>query len=393
MRDVVIAGAVRTAIGKLGGALASVPVTTLGATVVQAAVERAGMDVAQVDEVIMGHVIQAGAGPNPARQSVLEAEFPTTLPAYTVNKVCASGMKAVALGYLSIASGEQDMVIAGGMENMSQAPYLLHQARAGYRLGDGVMKDAILRDALEDPTLSCHMGTTAETLAEEFGIDREAQDVFAVASQQKATAAIADGKFENEITPVSIPQRRGEPIVFDVDEFPRADTTVAALAKLRPAFQADGTVTAGNASGINDGAAAMVLCAVDEAESQGLKPMARVVSVASSALEPGRMGLGPVEASKKALYKAGLSWQDIGAVELNEAFAAQSLAVMQQLDLDAEIVNVHGGAIALGHPVGASGARILVTLLHVMQDRNVQYGLATLCVGGGQGMAVVVERV
>lgn len=393
MREVVIAGAVRTAIGKLGGTLSTVPVTTLGATVMQAAVDRSGVDVAQVDEVIMGQVIQAGAGPNPARQSVLEAGFPIALPAYTVNKVCASGMKAVALGYVSIASDEQSMVIAGGMENMSQAPYLLHQARSGYRLGDGVMKDAILRDALEDPTLSCHMGTTAETLAEEFDIGRKAQDAFAAQSQHRTVVAIADGKFKDEITSVTIPQRRGEPVVFDVDEFPRADTTVDTLAKLRPAFQTDGSVTAGNASGINDGAAAMVLCAADEAESQGLKPMARILSVASSALEPGRMGLGPVEASKRALVKAGLSLSEIGAIELNEAFASQSLAVIEALGLDASIVNVNGGAIALGHPVGASGARILVTLLHVLQDRTVQYGLATLCVGGGQGMAVVVERI
>jgi acetyl-CoA C-acetyltransferase len=393
MRDVVIAGANRTAIGSLGGTLSTVSVVTLGATVLKAAVDRAGIDVGEVDEVIMGQVIQAGAGPNPARQAVLEAGFPMSLPAYTVNKVCASGMKAVGLGYLSIASGEQDVVVTGGMENMSQAPYVLPQARSGYRLGDGVMKDAILRDALEDPTLSCHMGATAETLAKEFGIDREAQDAFAVRSQKRAMDAIASGKFVDEITAVTIPQRRGDPVVFEVDEYPRANTSVDALAKLRPAFQADGTVTAGNASGINDGAAAMVLCSAEEATRQGVKPMARIVAVASSALEPGRMGMGPVGATQRALKKASMSLTDMGAVELNEAFASQSLAVIQELDLNPEIVNVNGGAIALGHPVGASGARILVTLLHVLEDRNLQFGLATLCVGGGQGMAVIVERV
>jgi len=392
MRDVVIAGANRTAIGKLSGSLSTVPVVSLGATVMKAAIERAGVDVGAVDEVIMGQVIQAGAGPNPARQAILEAGFPITLPAYTVNKVCASGMKAVALGYLSIASGEQNVVLAGGMENMSQAPYLLAQARSGYRLGDGVMKDAILNDALEDPTLSCHMGVTAETLAKEFGIDREAQDAFAVRSQKRAGDAILSGNFKDEITPVVIPQRRGDAVVFDVDEYPRSDTTVEVLAKLKPAFDSEGTVTAGNASGINDGAAAMVLCAADEVDWLGVKPMARIVSVASSALAPMRMGMGPVDASKRALEKAGLSLADMGVIELNEAFAAQSLAVIQALDLDVDLVNVNGGAIALGHPVGASGARILVSLLHIMQARKVQFGLATLCVGGGQGMAVIVER-
>lgn len=392
MRDVVIVGANRTAIGKLSGALSTVPVVTLGATVMKAAIERAGVGVGAVDEVIMGQVIQAGAGPNPARQAVLEAGFPITLPAYTVNKVCASGMKAVALGYLSIASGEQNVVLAGGMENMSQAPYVLPHARSGYRLGNGVMQDAILRDALEDPTLSCHMGVTAENLAKEFGIGREAQDAFAVGSQKKAMDAISSGRFKEEITPVVIPQRRGEAIVFDEDEYPRADTTVDVLAKLKPAFEKDGSVTAGNASGINDGAAAMVLCAADEVDCFGTKPMARIVSVASSALAPERMGMGPVDASQRALDKAGLSLADMGAVELNEAFAAQSLAVIRALGLDGDRVNVNGGAIALGHPVGASGARILVSLLHSMQVHELQFGLATLCVGGGQGMAIVVEK-
>jgi acetyl-CoA C-acetyltransferase len=392
MRDVVIAGANRTAIGKLSGSLATVSAVNLGATVMKAAVERAGVGGEAVGEVIMGQVIQAGAGPNPARQAVLEAGFPMTLPAYTVNKVCASGMKAVALGYMSIASGEQNVVLAGGMENMSQAPYLLAQARSGYRLGDGVMKDAILNDALEDPTLSCHMGVTAEALAKEFGIDRKAQDAFAADSQKKAGDAIASGCFKEEITPVVIPQRRGDTIVFDEDEYPRADTTEDVLAKLKPAFQTDGTVTAGNASGINDGAAAMVLCAADVVNDLGVTPMARIVSVASSALAPMRMGLGPVDATQRALEKAKLNLADMGAIELNEAFAAQSLAVIQALHLDVDCVNVNGGAIALGHPVGASGARILVSLLHILHVRKLQYGLATLCVGGGQGMAIIVER-
>ena len=393
MRKVVIAGANRTAIGKLGGALSAVPAVTLGATVLSAALDRTGLDAREVDEVIMGQVIQAGCGPNPARQAVLEAKFPVTIPAYTVNKVCASGMKAVALAYLSIASGEQNVILAGGMENMSRAPYLLDGARSGYRLGDREAKDAILRDALHDPTLSCHMGETAETLAKGFNIDRLAQDAFSVRSQSRANEAIASGYFTEEITPVALPQRRGEDLVFDRDEFPRGDTTVEALGKLRPAFQVDGTVTAGNASGINDGAAAMILCSVDAAKQHGLKPMARVVATASSALAPRRMGLGPVDATRRALAKAGLKMKDIEAVELNEAFAAQSLAVIQSLELDPEIVNVNGGAIALGHPVGASGARILVTLLHILNDRNLKFGLATLCVGGGQGMAIIVERV
>lgn len=392
MRDVVIAGAVRTAIGKLSGTLSAVPVARLGSTVLRAAVERAGLSANAIDEVIMGQVIQAGAGPNPARQAVLDAGFPITVPAYTVNKVCASGMKAVGLGHLSIASGEQDVVAVGGMENMSQAPYLLPQARGGYRLGDGVMQDAILRDALEDPMLACHMGTTAETLAKEYKISRKAQDQFALASQKKAVEAMTSGKFASEIVPVEIPQRRGDPVVFEADEFPRADSSLEALAKLKPAFDKEGTVTAGNASGINDGAAAMVLMASDVAAKHSVEPLGRIVAVASSALDPARMGMGPVDASKKALEKAQMSLTDIDVVELNEAFAAQSLAVIQALNLNPEIVNVNGGAIALGHPVGASGARILVTLLHILKDRNLKFGLATLCVGGGQGMAVVIER-
>ena len=392
MREVVIAGAARTAIGKLGGALSTVPVVDLGATVMRAAIDRAGIEPESLDEVIMGQVIQAGAGPNPARQAILTAGFPVTLPAYTVNKVCASGMKAVALGYLSIASGEQDAIVAGGMENMSRAPHILSQARTGYRLGNGVVTDTILRDALEDPILSRHMGTTAEALADEYGIERVEQDEFAASSQRKAGRAISSGMFEREIVPVTVPGRHND-IVFEVDEYPRPDTTVEVLSDLKPAFAVGGSVTAGNASGINDGAAAMVLLAGEYAAKCRISPMARIVSVASSALEPERMGLGPVQATKLALEKAGLKLSDIEAIELNEAFASQSIAVIREIGADPDIVNVHGGAIALGHPVGATGARILVTLLHILLERNLKLGLATLCVGGGQGMAIVVETI
>jgi len=392
MREVVIAGAVRTAVGKFGGALADVRAVELGTVVVKEALRRTGLAPEDVDEVIMGQVLQAGAGANAARQTALLSGIPAAVPAYTVNKVCASGMKAVTLGALSIASGENEIVVAGGMENMSAAPFLLSRARWGYRLGDGDLLDCLLRDALTDPGEHCHMGITAENLAEEFHVSRADQDEFAAHSQQKTAAALRAGKFEGEIVPVKVPQRKGDPVSFSVDEFPRPDTTVDVLAKLRPAFKKDGTVTAGNASGINDGAAAMVLLSADEAERRGIRPMARLVAYASAAVEPLRMGLGPVPATKAALAKAGLKLNDIRVVELNEAFAAQSLAVIRELGLDPSIVNLNGGAIALGHPVGASGARIVVTLLHVMAERLARLGLATLCVGGGQGMAVIVQR-
>ncbi len=391
MQDVVIAGAVRTAIGKLGGSLASTPAPQLGGIILKEAARRAGLALSDVEEVIMGHVIQAGAGLNSARQALLLAGIPASVPGYTVNKVCASSMKAVALAALSIAAGERRIVAAGGMENMSAAPYLLAKARQGYRLGDGELLDSILSDALRDPTCDCHMGITAENLAEEFAISREEQDRYAAASQRKTAQAVQGGRFKAEIVPVSIPRRRGEPLSFDVDEFPRPDTSADALAALKPAFKADGTVTAGNASGINDGAAAMLLLSADEARQRGVRPQARILSYASAALEPERMGMGPVAATRSALDRAGLSPADIDVIELNEAFAAQALAVMRELDLDPARVNVNGGAIALGHPVGASGARILVTLLHVLTQQNKTLGLATLCVGGGQGMAMVVE--
>jgi len=392
MREVVIAGAVRTAIGKFGGMLASVPATELGRVVVEEAMKRAGVAPQEVGEVIMGQVIQAGAGLNPARQVALMAGIPVSVPAYTVNKVCASGLKAVALGALSIASGENEVVVAGGMENMNAAPFLLQRARWGYRLGDGELLDSVWRDALYDPIEECHMGITAENLAMEFGISRQEQDEFAAHSQRKAAEAIRAGRFEPEIVPVGVPQRKGESLSFRVDEFPRPDTAVEVLSTLKPAFKEKGTVTAGNAPGINDGAAAMVLLPADEARRRGIRPMARIVSYASGGVEPLRMGLGPVPATRAALARGGLRLEDIQVIELNEAFAAQALAVIAELGLRSDRLNLNGGAIALGHPVGATGARILVTLLHVMADRGAGLGLATLCIGGGQGMAMVVAR-
>ena len=392
MRDVVIAGPVRTAIGKFGGALAGVPVTDLGAAAAREAMKRAGVSPRDVGEAIMGHALQAGAGANTARQVALASGIPVSVPAYTVNKVCASGMKAVALGAASIAAGENEIVLAGGMENMSAAPFLLPKARWGYRMGDGEALDCLLRDALLDPGGAGHMALTAENLAKEFNISRADQDDFAAQSQQKAAIAQKAGQFAAEIVPVNVPQK-GKEFSFDRDEFPRPDTTVEVLSKLKPAFRSDGTVTAGNASGINDGAAAMVLLSADEAKRRGIHPMARIVSCASAGVEPHRMGIGPVPAARAAVAKAGLTLNDIEVIELNEAFAAQALAVMRELRLDPAKVNLNGGAIALGHPIGASGARILVTLLHIMTARGARLGLATLCVGGGQGMAVAVERV
>jgi acetyl-CoA C-acetyltransferase len=392
MQEVVILGAVRTAIGKLGGTLAEVPAVALAALVVRESLRRSGVSPQEVDEVILGHVVQAGCGLNPARQASLKAGLPVTVPATTINKVCASGMKAVALACQAVANGEARVVVAGGMENMSAAPFLLRRARFGYRLGDDVLVDAILSDALHDPSAGCHMGVTAENLAAEFNITRVEQDAFAAESQHKAAAAQASGAFAAEIFPVEVPQRRGSALAVAADEFIRPDTTPQALAALKPAFQSDGTVTAGNASGINDGAAAMVLMSRDEAERRGVQPMARVVSWASAGVEPERMGLGPVPASRAALERVRLNLADLDLVEVNEAFAAQALAVMRQLGLDPARVNVNGGAIALGHPVGASGARILVTLVHALAQRRLRLGLGSLCVGGGQGMAMVIER-
>lgn len=391
MRDVVIVGAARTAIGKFGGTLANVPAAELGACVIREALRRAGIASEDAGEVFMGHVIQAGQGLNTARQAALRAGLPETVPACTVNMVCASGMKAIALGARSVATGENDIVVAGGMENMSAAPFLLPQARWGYRQGDGVLADSILSDALTDPTGQCHMGVTAENLADDFKIGRREQDEFAVESQRKAGEAIAAGRFKTEIVPVDVPQKKGPPSRMEADEYPRPQTTVEVLATLKPAFKKDGTVTAGNASGINDGAAAVVLVSAEEARRRGLAPLARIVSSASAGVDPSRMGLGPVPATRRALAQAGLKIEDIDAVELNEAFAVQALAVVRSLGMDAGRVNLNGGAIALGHPVGASGARIVVTLLHIMAERRLRRGLATLCVGGGQGMAMILD--
>jgi acetyl-CoA C-acetyltransferase len=391
--EVVIVSAVRTAIGNFMGALSSLSATELGGVVIDAAIERAGLDKANVEEVIMGNVLQAGLGQNPARQAAIKAGLAETVPSMTINKVCGSGLKAVMLAAQSIRAGDADVVVAGGMESMSNAPYLLQGARGGYRMGDQAVIDSMIRDGLWCAFCDIHMGITAENIAEKYGLTREEQDEFAAWSQQKAEAALKAGKFKDEIVPVKVPQRKGDPLLFDTDEFPRAGTTVETLAKLRPAFKKDGTVTAGNASGINDGAAALVVTSAERAKELGLKPLAKVVSYASAGVNPSIMGIGPVDATKKALAKAGLELKDIDLVEANEAFAAQSLAVGRDLGFDREKLNVNGGAIALGHPIGASGARILVTLLYELQRREGRYGLATLCIGGGQGVAMVVERV
>ena len=392
MREVVIASAARTALGSFGGSLKDVPATELGAIVIKEAIKRAGIKGEQVEEVVMGNVIQAGLGQNPARQATLKAGLPNEVPAMTINKVCGSGLRCVALAAQMIKAGDADIVVAGGMENMSAAPYVLDKARWGQRMGDGKLVDAMIKDGLWDAFNNYHMGVTAENIAKEWNLSREEQDAFAAASQQKAEAAIKAGKFKDEIVPVVIPQRKGEPKVFDTDEFPRFGTTTETLAKLRPAFLKDGTVTAGNASGINDGAAAFVVMSAEKAEELGIKPMAKIVSYGSKGLDPAIMGYGPFHATKKALEIAGLTVDDLDLIEANEAFAAQSLAVAKDLKFDMSKVNVNGGAIALGHPVGASGARILTTLLYEMEKRDAKKGLATLCIGGGMGTALIVER-
>ncbi|MBY0755736.1 acetyl-CoA C-acetyltransferase [Clostridium sardiniense] len=392
MRDVVIVSAVRTALGSFGGSLKDVPAADLGALVIKEAVKRAGIKPEMVEEVLMGNVIQAGLGQNVARQATIKAGLPNEVSAMTINKVCGSGLRAVSLAAQMIKAGDTDIVVAGGMENMSRAPYLLDTARWGQRMGNGKMVDSMINDALWDAFNNYHMGVTAENIAKEWNLTREEQDEFAVASQNKAERAIKEGRFKDEIVPVVIPQRKGEPKVFDTDEFPRFGATIEGLSKLRPAFQKEGTVTAGNASGINDGAAAFVVMSAEKAEALGLKPMAKILSYGSRGLDPAIMGYGPFHATKKALEGTGLEVKDIDLVEANEAFAAQSLAVAKDLGFDMSKVNVNGGAIALGHPVGASGARILVTLLHEMEKRDAKTGLATLCIGGGMGTALVVER-
>ncbi|UTJ46182.1 acetyl-CoA C-acetyltransferase [Atlantibacter subterranea] len=392
MKNAVIVSAVRTAMGSFNGALAGVSAVDLGAIVIREALHRAGLDGQPIDEAIIGNVLQAGLGQNPARQALLKAGLPESVCGFTVNKVCGSGLKSVALAAQAIQAGQANALVAGGMENMSQAPYLLNaKARWGYRLGDGELSDVILRDGLMCATEGYHMGITAENVAKAHGITRTMQDQAALDSQQKALAAIESGAFAREIVPVTVKSRKAE-IQFAVDEFPKAGTTLDGLAALRPAFDKSGTVTAGNASGINDGAAALVVMAEDAARAAGLTPLARIRGYASGGVAPSMMGLGPVPATQNVLQQTGLSLADIDLIEANEAFAAQFLAVGQLLDFDMEKVNVNGGAIALGHPIGASGARILVTLLHALAARDKTLGLATLCIGGGQGIAMIVER-
>lgn len=391
-QEVVIVSAVRTPIGSFMGALKDVSAVQLATVAVEAAIIRAGLDKAEVDEVIMGNVLQAGSGQNPARQAALSAGLPQATPAMTINKVCGSGLKAVQLAWQSIVTGESEIVVAGGTESMTQAPYLLKDARSGYRMGDKTVVDSMVHDGLWCAFNDYHMGVTAENLCERYALTREQLDAFAVQSQKRAAAAIKAGRFQDELVPVEVPQRKGDPLVVDTDEHPKADTTLEGLAKLRPAFKKDGSVTAGNASGINDGAAALVITSRNKAEALGLQPLAVIRANATAGVDPAVMGIGPVPATKQVLKKAGLTLTDIDLIEANEAFAAQSLAVARELDLDPDKLNVNGGAIALGHPIGASGARILVTLIHELQKRQQRYGLATLCIGGGQGIATIIER-
>lgn len=393
MTNVVIASGVRTALGNFGGSLANVSAVELGTEVIKAAIQRADLDISLIDEVIMGNVLQAGLGQNPARQAALRSGISQEASAFTVNKVCGSGLKAVALAAQAILAGDAKAIVAGGMENMSQAPYLLDsKSRWGYRLGDGKLNDVILRDGLMCAENHYHMGITAENVAKQYGITREEQDALALASQQKANAAIASGAFKQEIVPVTIKVKKQD-VIFDTDEFPKQNSTLEGLAKLRPAFDKEGTVTAGNASGINDGAAALVIVEEKMAKDLGLNILARIRGYASGGVGTDVMGLGPIPATRKVLEKTGLTLNDIDLIEANEAFAAQFLAVGKELGFDPEKVNVNGGAIALGHPIGASGARILVTLLHALQARQKTLGLATLCIGGGQGIAMIIERI
>lgn len=392
MREVVIVSAVRTPIGAFGGCFKNVSAVELGTVAAKEAMKQAGIKPEMINEVIFGNVLQAGQGQNVARQVSMGAGIPEEVSSFTVNKVCGSGLKTVALAAQSIMVGEADVVLAGGTESMSSAPYLLEGARWGMRMGDQKVVDYIVHDGLWDIFHDYHMGITAENIAERWNISREEQDQFALQSQSRAEEAIKSGRFNEEIVPVPVPQRKGEPLMVAVDEYPKFGTTLESLSKLKPAFKKDGTVTAGNASGINDGAAALVLMSKEMAEKLGLKPLATIVSFASAGLDPKVMGYGPVPASRKALEKAGLTSKDIDLVEANEAFAAQSLSVVKDLGLDPEKTNVNGGAIALGHPIGASGTRILVTLIHEMIKREAQTGLATLCIGGGQGIAMVIKR-
>jgi acetyl-CoA C-acetyltransferase len=392
MKDIVIVAAARTAVGKFGGSLAGVPATELGATVIKDLLRRTGIAPEQVGEVIMGQVLAAGVGQNPARQAGMKAGLPKEVPALTINAVCGSGLKAVMLAAQSVAYGDSEIVIAGGQENMSASPHVVNGSRNGQRMGDWKMVDTMIVDGLWDVYNQYHMGITAENVAKENDISRADQDALALASQKKARAAQDAGKFKDEIVPVVIPQRKGDPIVFENDEFINRKSDADALAGLRPAFDKAGTVTAGNASGINDGAAAVMVMSAEKAAALGLKPLARIASFATSGLDPATMGMGPVPASKKALERAGWSVADVDVFELNEAFAAQACAVNKALGIDPAKVNPNGGAIAIGHPIGASGCRILVTLLHEMQRSDAKKGLAALCIGGGMGVSLTVER-
>ena len=392
MREVVIASAVRTAIGTFGGALKDVPAADLGAIVIKEAVNRAGIKPELVNEVVMGNVIQAGLGQNVARQAAVKAGLPIEIPAMTLNMVCGSGLRSVALAAQMIKAGDCDVVVAGGMENMSRAPYALETTGWGQRMGDGKLVDTMIKDALSDAFNNYHMGVTAENIVKEWGLTREELDEFSLNSQLKAEKAIKEGKFKDEIVPVMVPQRKGEPKVFDTDEGPRFGSTMEGLARLKPCFIKDGKVTAGNSSGINDGAAAFVVMSAEKATELGVTPLATIVSYGHKGLDPAIMGYGPFHATKAAMENANLTVEDMDLIEANEAFAAQSIAVAKDLHFDMSKVNVNGGAVALGHPVGASGARILVTLLHEMQRRDAKKGLATLCIGGGMGTAMIVER-
>jgi len=392
MKQAVIVSAARTAIGKFLGALSGHSAPQLGAIAIQAALERSGLEPGQVDEVIMGNVLQAGVGQNPARQAALKAGFDPSIAAFTVNKVCGSGLKAVALATQAIRAGDGTAYVAGGMESMTNAPYMVRNARTGIRLGHGQIEDTMVADGLWDVYEDFHMGNTAELVAREYDVTRRAQDEFAAQSHRKAAAAAAAGKFDREIVPVEIPQRKGDPIVFRTDEGVRADSSADGLAKLRPAFAKDGSVTAGNASQISDGGAAVVVMEEEKAKSLGLKPLARITGYATGGVEPKWVMMAPVEAVKKLNAKRGTTVKDYDLVELNEAFSSQACAVIRELKFDADKVNVNGGAVALGHPIGASGCRILVTLLHAMQDRGARTGLATLCLGGGNAVALSVER-
>jgi acetyl-CoA C-acetyltransferase len=392
MSDIVIAGATRTAIGKFGGALAKVPAPELGATVIRALLAQSGIKPDQVSEVILGQVLTAGSGQNPARQALIKSGIPKEVPAMTINVVCGSGLKAVMLAAQAVKCGDADIVIAGGQENMSASPHVLPGSRDGFRMGEAKLVDTMIVDGLWDVYNQYHMGTTAENVAKQYGISRAQQDEFAVASQNKAEKAQKAGLFKDEITPVMVPQRKGDPLPFDADEFIKTGTTLESIAGLRPAFAKDGSVTAANASGINDGAAAVLVMTAERAAQFGLTPLAKIKAYATTGVDPSLMGMGPVPASKWALEKAGWRPADLDLMEINEAFAAQACAVNKEMGWDTSRINVNGGAIALGHPIGASGCRVLVTLLHEMRRRNAKKGLASLCIGGGMGVALAVER-